>query len=287
MKILNAILLFSLLFLACGRKPADTQKKDTTASLNKSESVKKVAGESGSEVPDSLKYEMKKFYKTYKGCKEEDDNCAYIKMEYPVFTSGAAAKGINNFILSYLADSVYVFEEGRGNKTLEKLADVFFKDFETMKKENPDWPGGYALDLNSSVEFNKNNIITLNFSFYLNSGGAHPNSYFIYYVLDASTGKIFKTKDLFVKGFEPKLNKLIEKKYRAFREMSDKDRLDGDKGMLFENHIEYNENVGLLRDGVEFYYNNYEIAAYAVGPSELKFTYKELDDLLKPEFKNK
>ncbi len=286
MKNILFIAIASLMLLGCGRKPGDTQKKDTTANVNKTTSENKVAGESGSGAPDSLKYEMKKFYKTYKNCKEEEDHCAYIKMDYPVFTSGGAYKEINNFIISFLADSVYNLE-GNGNKTLDKLAETFFSDFGTMMKDYPDWPGGYALDLGASVEYNKNNLITLNFSYYINTGGAHPNSYSIYYVLDASTGKMFRVKDMFVKGFEPKLNKLIEKKYRQFREMSDKDRLDGDKGMLFENHIEFNENMGLLRDGIIFFYNNYEIAAYAVGPSELKFTYKELDEVLKPEFKNK
>ncbi|MDD5360944.1 MAG: DUF3298 and DUF4163 domain-containing protein [Ignavibacteria bacterium] len=282
----NILLIGSVLFLflGCGKKNEAYDNKDA-AKNQTMQVVGQKAGESNTSAPDSMLYEMKKFVKTYKGCKEDSENCSYLKMEYPVFSSGKSYNEINKFIYGFLADSIYNIEEGRPNKTLEALADNFLKDYETMKNEQPDRELGFALDLTGSVVYNKNNILTVDIGYYIFTGGAHPNSYEGYFVFNTDNGKLLHTKDIFVNGFESKLNKLIDKKYREFRGISDKERLDSEKGMLFENKISFNDNVGLLNDGVVFFYNSYEIAAYAVGQTELKFTYKELSDLLRPEFK--
>lgn len=283
MKNILILSIIALLLLGCGKKQTGTGSTSDVRSTNSREI--KSAGESNTGSSDSLKYEMRKFNKTYKGCKEESENCSYIKIEYPVFTSGKSYKSINEAIYAYLADSVYLIEEGMSNKTLEKLADNYFKDYETMKSDNPDWGLSFAFESAGFVTYNKGNTVTVEINTYMFTGGAHPNTYNVYFVFDSETGKRLRVKDVFVKGFEPGLNKLIEKKYREFRGISDKERLDSENGMLFENHIEFNDNFGLLKDGVIFYYNSYEIAAYAVGPSELKFTYKELADLLRSEYK--
>ncbi len=283
MKNILMLSIVALLILGCGKKQTDTNATSDVQNTNSREI--KSAGESNSGSPDSLKYEMQKFNKTYKGCKEDEENCSYMKIEYPVFTSGKSYKRINEAIYAYLADSVYLLEEGMSNKTLDKLAENYFKDYEMMKSDNPDWGLSYAFESAGRVLFNKGNAVTVEINTYMFTGGAHPNTYNVYFVFDTETGKRLHVQDIFVKGFETKLNKLIEKKYREFRGISDKERLDGENGMLFENHIEYNDNFGLLKDGVVFYYNSYEIAAYAVGPTELNFTYKELGDLLRPEYK--
>lgn len=283
MKNILILSIVALLLLGCGKKQNDSSATSNVQSTNSGEI--KSAGESNSESPDSLKYEIRKFHKTYKGCNDNEENCSYMKIEYPVFTSGKSYKRINEAIYAYLADSVYLVEEGMSNKTLEKLADNYFKDYETMKKDNPDWGLSYAFESAGRVPYNKGNVVTVEINTYAFTGGAHPNSYNVYFVFDIETGNRLRVQDIFVKGFESGLNKLIEKKYREFRGISDKERLDGENGMLFENHIEFNDNFGLLKDGVIFYYNSYEIAAYAVGPTELNFTYKELGDLLKPEYK--
>jgi hypothetical protein len=273
-----------LLFLGCGKKNAADDNKDS-AKNQTTQVAGQIAGESNTSAPDSMKYEIKKFLKTYKGCKEDSENCSYLKMEYPVFSSGKSYKDINKFIYAFLTDSIYNIEEGRPNKTLEGLADNFLKDYESFKNEMPDWGLSYALDLVGSVVYNKNNILTVDIGYYIFTGGAHPNSFDGYFVFNTDNGKLLHPKDIFINGFESKLNKLIEKKYREYRGISDNERLDSENGMLFENKISFNDNVGLLNDGVVFYYNSYEIAAYAVGPTELKFTYRELADLLRPEFK--
>jgi len=40
----------------------------------------------------------------------------------------------------------------------------------------------------------------------------------------------------------------------------------------------------LTPEGVTFFYNIYEIAAYVFGPAEITLSYSDVADILKPEF---
>ncbi len=272
MKHVITIVLIAFIVIGCGKK-TETVSKET----------KEVKQEV--KVQDSLSYEVKNFKKTYKDCKDSDEKCSYLKVSYPIF-SGNNAMEINKVVDAYLADSIFIIEGKASNKSLDGLAKTFFEDYESVTKDaSPDFPVVYALDVNSSVVFNKPSALSVSIDYYINTGGAHPNSFARYFVFNPKTGKQVKLSDLFNSGFEEKLNKLIDKKYRELRNLKENDRLDGEKGYLFDNFIKFNDNFILTKEGINFYYNNYEIAAYAVGPTELKFTYKELEEILKPEYK--
>ncbi|MFA7361598.1 MAG: DUF3298 domain-containing protein [Candidatus Kapaibacterium sp.] len=272
MKHIITIVLIAFIVIGCGKK-TETVSKDT----------KEVKQEV--KIQDSLSYEVKNFKKTYKDCKDSDEKCSYLKVSYPNF-SGYSAAEINKVVDAYIVDSIFTIEGNASNKNLEGLAATFFADYDSvMKDASPDFPVVYALDVNSNVVFNKPAALSVSIDYYINTGGAHPNSFVRNFVFNPKTGKQVKLSDLFNSGFEDKLNKLIDKKYREYRNLKDTDRLDGEKGYLFDNFIKFNDNFILTKEGIYFYYNNYEIAAYAVGPTELKFTYKELEEILKPGYK--
>ena len=272
MRQISIFIIVAFIVIGCG-KQADTINKTTNTAKQE---VK---------ASDSISFEMKSFKKTYKDCKETEEKCSYLKISYPVF-SGSSAVEINKIIDAYIADSVFTVEGNSNNKNLEGLAKTFFADYENaLKDASPDFPLVYALDINCSVVYNKPAALSLSIDYYINTGGAHPNSYARYFVFNPKSGRQIKLNDLFSNGFEEKLNKLIDKKYRELRNLKETDRLDGEKGYLFDNFIKYNDNFILTKEGVNFFYNNYEIAPYAVGPTELKFTYKELSENLTPEHK--
>jgi hypothetical protein len=140
---------------------------------------------------------------------------------------------------------------------------------------------GFVLEVSSSVIYNKSGILTVAAGNYANTGGAHPNSYMKYFVFDVKTGKILKTADIFVQGFEKKLNSMIEKKFRNQFELAEGKPLTE---ILFEDKIEFNNNFAITKEGIEFLYNRYEIMAYVYGEAEMIFKYDELKDILKKEY---
>lgn len=281
-KLFIICLITIFLFLGCGKKPAELnqQKKDSiSTNSNSGETSGKTS------ASDSMKYDKKIITKYYndKECSDTAEACTYFKLSYPVFTTGNANKEINKFLEAYITDSIYVPEGKKSNGTLENLYKGMFKEYEAMKKESPDWIMGYALDIFAEVIFNTNKYLTVTVGSYSFFGGAHPNTFSRDFVFDSQTGKILGLKDVFISGFDSKLNKQIDKKFRETYKLKPNESLNGEKGMLFENFIKYNDNFFLTKNGISFYYNPYEIAPYAVGPIVLDFTYNELKEILKPE----
>lgn len=272
MKHVLTLVLIAFVILGCGKKTETINKETKDAK----QEVK---------AQDSLSFEMKNFKKTYKDCNDKDEKCSYLKISYPVF-GGRTGTDINKVIDAYLIDSIFSIDGKGSNVNLSGVATAFFGDYESFSKDaSPDFPVVYALDVNTSILYNKPAAISVSIDYYINTGGVHPNSFARYFVFNPKTGKHLKLGDIFISGFDDKLNKLIDKKYRADKNLKDTDRLDGEKGFLFENFIKFNDNFLLTKEGINFFYNNYEIAPYAVGPTELKFTYKELEEILRPEYK--
>ena len=232
-------------------------------------------------------YELKTIEKVYEGTEGEPENETYCKVSYPVFSDGEPAETINRYLLGWIADSTALSSVPGDSAgiTIEGLADNFFAEYEAIRKEFPvSWP--YQFELTGSVLLNRPELLTVDLSYYAFTGGAHGNSHTEYFVFDTMTGKRLGLNDVFEQGFEERLNKLIDSRYRQMKGLSPTERLDGEKGMLFENYIHFNDNFALTDQGVSFFYNNYEIAAYAFGPTKIDLPYSELAGILKPRFKD-
>ncbi len=59
-----------------------------------------------------------------------------------------------------------------------------------------------------------------------------------------------------------------------------------DSGFTFENDLfTLPENFALRDEGLAFYYNPYDVAPYAMGPTEIVLSWEEIKDLLAPPYK--
>lgn len=117
------------------------------------------------------------------------------------------------------------------------------------------------------------------FNFY-DFGGAHPTTNYIYFNIDRKTGKELELSDVFVENYEEKLDELLVgalmKKLgvTTMKEVQEKD-------YLTMNGMFPSKNFLLTKDSILFLYNQYDIAPYVMGQTELGFTYKELEGLLR------
>ena len=75
---------------------------------------------------------------------------------------------------------------------------------------------------------------------------------------------------------------LIDTRFRRMMGLTKTERLDSEKGTLFKNSIQFNQNFALTNKGVSFLYNEYEIAAYVYGQTEVDLSYKELAGIILP-----
>lgn len=250
-----------------------TDKKNTTASQQGSPEG---AGNSGSDLP---KFTQKVFKKNYNNCLDTAEMCTHIEIYYPEMTEGQYKDKINALVKD-MALSCYSTDDSH-YPDFDKLISQFMKDYEDFRKEAPDFPGGWYLKDTTGVITNTPEILCLaNISeSYL--GGAHGAYNVAYTNFDMRSGNVLKTKDIFTKGYEKVLNKLIEEKIRKHFEIKPNESLV--EGGLFENKVSFNDNFAIKKDGIEFLYNQYEIAAYAMGVIEIKLSYQELDSILNKE----
>ena len=109
------------------------------------------------------------------------------------------------------------------------------------------------------------------------TGGAHGNGNTSYYLVDKKTGKTLKVEDFFTD--RAKLNEVAQKYYRLQNDIPDDVTLE-EYGLWFEgNNFDVNENFYFTENSVCFYFNTYEIAPYAGGPSEVVIPLSELKEI--------
>jgi len=221
--------------------------------------------------------------KIYNDAKQPDENDAYCLCRYPVFYGQKSSTPVNNIIEASIAESLRLGEQKSKGESLDILTKQFLKEYDAFKKERKsELP--YQFDLNGKVLLNRSGVLTLGLYTTTYTGGAHGSNHTEYLVFDTESGRRLRLQDVFVKGFEKRLNQFIDARFRKMMGLSKTERLDSEKGSLFKNSIQFNQNFALTNKGVSFLYNEYEIAAYVYGETEVDLSYKELAGILKHEY---
>ena len=104
-------------------------------------------------------------------------------------------------------------------------------------------------------------------------GGAHPNSVVRLQVRDRRDGRMLSFRDLFREGARDSLSAVCEPYFRTERGLAFDAVLDS-AGFSFEGgRFRVNDNFALTDAGVRFRFDPYEIAPYALGPTEFVVPY--------------
>lgn len=258
LKILAAIIL-PLLFTACKSTPA-TDDNDTGG---------------------AIKFEERIFNMASSSCKTNPDRCAKVALTYPVATAGddaAVIALINDTIMKYVSNSVAIFEESADGAApaLEAAAAAFIGEYEIFLQEEPEYEIGWAIETTGKVLYQSAQYLTIEIANYSYAGGAHPNTYVYLLNFDPATGALLdpmeKISDV------KKLMQLAEAKFRETRELpANADLVE--EGYFWDGAFILPQNIGITDQGLYFFYNAYEVAAYVAGPTEFIITYEALKDI--------
>jgi hypothetical protein len=231
---------------------------------------------------NDLKYEIVKYEKQSSGCDGlREDNCAKIKIEFPRITKFEyeTVKNKINYSIENLFSSNG--KDSSGVVDLNSEMNTFIQDYDSFIKEFPDSYQSWFIERTGEVRLNKENIFSIDFMEYSYTGGAHPNTFITFKNYYLTNGEEITLDKIIPAEKQYELTKIAEAEFRKLKELTSEADL-GQAGFWFENNKFYlNENFLIGDSSLVFYYNNYEITAYAFGPTELEIPYSKLKDIVK------
>jgi hypothetical protein len=229
----------------------------------------------------NLKIEQVKYHKKSAGCNTSTEkNCAEIKIEFPRVTfpeNKVVEEKINKSITTLFSQDILGSTE---SIDFEIMMDGFIQEYESFKQEFPDTHQSWIIERIGEVQLNKANILSVDFTDYSYTGGAHPNTQVIFKNFNLNNGEEIKLDELISKENQIELNQMAEAEFRQLKNLNTGNDL-GKAGFWFENNqFSLNDNFLTTDSSLVFYYNNYEITAYAFGPTELKIPYSRIEPLI-------
>jgi len=230
---------------------------------------------------NNLKYEFVKYEKQSEGCDGlREDNCAKIKIEYPQITSlenEVVKEKINKSIAK-----LFSINESRASEIIDfnEEMDGFIEEYESFIIEFPDAFQSWFFERTGEVKLNKGNIFSIDYLEYSFTGGAHPNTLVVFKNFNLANGAEIKLDQIISSEKQKELTNITETEFRKLKDLTAEADL-GQAGFWFENNKFYlNDNFLISDSSLVFYYNSYEITAYAFGPTELEIPYSKIKPLI-------
>jgi len=235
-----------------------------------------------SPTENPLKFEVVTYQKQSEGFDSlRDDNCAKIKIEFPQilsFENGLVKEKINNSISDLFAQDIL---GGNKSNDFETQMNSFIEEYESLIKEFPDAYQSWFIEITGEVKLNKGNIFSIDYMEYSFTGGAHPNTFVTFRNFNLLDGEEIVLDQIISTDEQSELTKIAEAEFRKLKELTSDADL-GQAGFWFENNKFYlNDNFLITDSSLVFYYNNYEITAYAFGPTELTIPYSKIKPLIR------
>jgi len=114
---------------------------------------------------------------------------AIIEVVYPKFQeSSPRDKKINALLTSEISESMQFSDTLNSKLSIQEAIELFDKDYLAFKNEYPDSNMPWSTTVDSEVLYQSPDLISIGISTYMNTGGAHGNSYIRLLNFNAETG---------------------------------------------------------------------------------------------------
>ncbi|MDR2041879.1 MAG: DUF3298 and DUF4163 domain-containing protein [Tannerella sp.] len=184
------------------------------------------------------------------------------------------------FVLDY-------FGSEYGDMTPERAAEKYVEDYirsvrDEERVSDEGMPMEYYEISGNWVLYNRNNLLCVLINKEEYRGGAHGIHNTLNRVIDLNTGRLLKEKDLFVDNYQEDLAKIIVDNIASANNVDNAPELEN-LGFFNVNEIVPNGNFCVDDTGITYLFNEYEIAAYAVGPVVVQLPYGKVRHLLRAD----
>jgi hypothetical protein len=238
------------------------------------------AGE-GSAASSLPSYEMRSFESAGGECGSADQpvQCVRVALSWPEATAPAElAATVNEGIARWLRRATFV----QGGSSPEEIFEELVTAHDDLRQEFPDYALPWHVERTVSIVRDDGQVFALSLYENMFTGGAHGVRTQLYRNFRPDTGAAITLEELIVEGGIEQLTAVGEEIFRTAHELAPDIALD-DAGFWFDDGVfALNDNFLVSTDALFFYYNEYEVAAYAVGPTELLIPYERIGSLLRP-----
>lgn len=221
----------------------------------------------------------------------EYPNCdLQIRFTFPVKYSDKTVLAAiqKQFVSSFLGE---MYEELAPKEAIEKYTELYledYKQFETDFKKELESPNDLPIEswfsYNESsaneITYNSNDILCYSIQIESYTGGAHGAHSSMNYVLDLTTGRVITEEDIFVDDFQDAIAQMLVDDIANQNEVKNPKELEA-IGFFSVDEIFPNGNFLVDEEGITYYFNEYEIAAYVVGITSVTLPYKQIKHLLR------
>jgi hypothetical protein len=229
------------------------------------------------EQADSLNYETITMMQSIDGCDKDSSGCTYIEFAYPQFinTSGLLADSLTAIIQHTFGDSE------KNILSPDSVQHNFIASYIAFKKKEYIYTTPWFVEKSLMVLSQNPKWISLVYDERTFTGGAHPNSYKLYSVIEKASGRKMILTDFFDSTAIYKLMGLGETEFRSVKGINPNQGLE-DAGYWFEkNRFHLNNNFYLNENGITFFFNHYEVGPYSLGSTEITIPANKLVKLMK------
>ncbi|EKN06113.1 hypothetical protein HMPREF1076_05315 [Parabacteroides goldsteinii CL02T12C30] len=223
----------------------------------------------------------------------ENPNCnLQINFTYPAkYDNKDILKKIQQqFVYSYFGDG---YENLSPEEATAKYTEDYLNNYKDLEDEYKaevakadETPVGawfsYFEMSSDDIAYNKNDILSYTVNFENYTGGAHGAHSFTNHVIDMKTGNLIKEDDIFIEGFQEDLAQILIDQIAKQNTVENPKELEN-IGFFSIDEIFPNGNFLIDDNGITYTFNEYEIAAYVVGATNVHLPYEEIQYLLKKE----
>ena len=223
----------------------------------------------------------------------ENPNCnLQINFTYPAkYDNKDILKKIQQqFVYSYFGDG---YENLSPEEATAKYTEDYLNNYKDLEDEYKaevakadETPVGawfsYFEMSSDDIAYNKNDILSYTVNFENYTGGAHGAHSFTNHVIDMKTGNLIKEDDIFIEGFQEDLEQILIDRIAKQNTVENPKELEN-IGFFSIDEIFPNGNFLIDDNGITYTFNEYEIAAYVVGATNVHLPYEEIQYLLKKE----
>lgn len=231
---------------------------------------------SDAKAMEPMKSETKTFNKKF--CLTED-KCATFNVKLPEIIGGdsAVVQNVNHSVQGFILSTVGANISLPFPEAMDTAAAQFVSMFKQSMDENPDIPMGYSMEINGNTLLLNKKVATVHLDGYSFTGGAHPNPFTTivsYDLIDG--GKALDINELV--SDTNAVRSMLEIGYKEAKGMKSEDNI---RDLLYPemDQLPMPANTAILPQGIIFYYNAYEVAPYAVGPTEVILSWEQLGEL--------